>query len=114
MSVYLLHFDPAYQHARHYVGYAADVEPRVNAHIHGRGARLTQVAHDAGCALILARVWPDGDRALERQLKRRKNAPQLCPICSGKVSLQMPLLPTVPAFVPGDVVIIDDAAEVTL
>lgn len=114
MSVYLLHFEPAYKHARHYCGYADDVEPRINAHLHGRGARLTQVAHDAGCALILARVWPDGDRTLERRIKNRKAAPRLCPICSGKVSLQMPLLPTVPAFVPADVVVIGDVDEVTI
>jgi len=108
MPVYLIHLEPSYRHAKHYVGFAEDVEPRINAHLHGRGARLTQVAHDAGCALILARVWPDGDRMLERRIKNRKNAPKLCPICSGKVPLQMPLLPAVSPFVPSN------DAEVTL
>lgn len=99
-AVYLLHFEPAYKQARHYTGFADDLEPRINAHQHGKGARLTQVAHDAGCALILARVWPDGDRHLERSIKNRKSAPRLCPICNGKIGVQMPLISTMPAFVP--------------
>jgi len=107
-AVYLLHFDPPYRHARHYVGFAEDLEPRINAHVTGHGARLTQVAHDAGCDMILARVWPEGDRTLERRIKRRHEAPRLCPICRGEVSLQMPLLSAMPAFVPE--VVTDDAA----
>lgn len=102
MAVYLLHFEPAYRHARHYTGFAEDVAPRVNAHLAGHGARLTQVAHDAGCDMILARVWPEGDRAFERRIKNQKMAPRLCPICCGRAALQMPLLPIVPAFVPDD------------
>lgn len=101
-GVYLLHIEPAYKHARHYTGYALDIEPRVNAHLHGRGARLTEVATGAGCTLILARVWPDGDKKLERRIKNRKEAPRLCPICRGELGLQMPLLPSMPAFVPID------------
>lgn len=99
MPCYLIHFSPQYKHARHYLGYADDVGPRVNAHLHGAGARLTQVATEAGCKLILARVWPDADRTEERRLKRRHNSPQLCPICAG-LPVQMPLWSTLPAFVP--------------
>lgn len=99
-AVYLLHFAPAYKQARHYLGYADELGPRINAHMCGKGARLTQVAHDAGCNLVLARVWPDGDRKLERQLKNRKHAPDLCPICRGLAGLQLGLLPEAPAFIP--------------
>lgn len=98
--VYLLHFDPPYEHARHYLGFAKDLGPRVNAHMHGKGARLTQVAHDAGCHMVLARVWTNGSKRLERQLKNRKNAPQLCPICQGLVGVQPSMLPDVPAYIP--------------
>jgi predicted GIY-YIG superfamily endonuclease len=84
-TVYLLHFDPPYKQARHYLGHAADLEPRLNAHQHGKGARLTQVAIGAGCALILARTW-DGGLDLERRLKRRHNAPALCPICRAQAA----------------------------
>lgn len=82
-GVYLLHFEPAYKHARHYLGFSEDVLRRVAEHYNGTGARLTQVAHDAGCTFLLARVWAGGDRELERQLKNRKAAPALCPICGG-------------------------------
>jgi hypothetical protein len=36
----------------------------------------------AGITWKVARVWNDGDRALERRLKRRKSGPRLCPICT--------------------------------
>lgn len=98
-SIYLLHFSPAYQHAKHYLGYADDVAPRVLAHQLGRGARLTQVAHDAGVTMILVRVWDDADRTFERKLKRHSHVPRLCPICNG-APVQMPLLADVPAYVP--------------
>lgn len=80
-GVYLIHFSPSYKHAKHYLGWAEDIDRRLAEHEIGAGARLTQVAVDAGCRLILARVWEDGDRTLERKLKNRKNAPALCPIC---------------------------------
>lgn len=80
-GVYLLHFSPAYKHAKHYIGYADDIDRRVSAHRCGVAARLTQVAVAAGCTLFLARVWEGGDRTLERRLKKGKNAPKLCPIC---------------------------------
>jgi hypothetical protein len=42
---------------------------------------LLQVAVEAGCRLHLARIWPDGDRAFERRLHKRRNGGRLCPIC---------------------------------
>lgn len=85
---YLLHIHPPYQHAGHYLGWAQDLGPRLNAHFSGCGGRLPQVALDAGCSLTLVRVWEDADRTLERQLKRRKNAPsELCPVCRGHLTI---------------------------
>ena len=107
-GVYLLHFDPPYRHAAHYLGYADDIEPRVNAHIHGRGARLTEVAHQVGAALWWVRTWEDAGRRDERRLKRWKHSPELCPICRGLVGVQLPLLPYMPAYVPT----VEDLAEV--
>jgi predicted GIY-YIG superfamily endonuclease len=102
-AIYLLHFSPSYKHAGHYLGYAEDVAPRVNAHLHGKGARLTQVAKAAGSTLILVRVWEGRTRTDERKMKQRSHVPELCPICSG-AAVQMPLLPGCPAYVPtGDV-----------
>lgn len=96
---YLLHFEPSYKHAKHYLGYADDVEPRVHAHLHGRGARLTQVAHHAGVTMILVRVWVDATRKTERTFKNRSHVPILCPICRGEV-VQLPLMPWMPAQMP--------------
>ena len=99
-GVYLLHIEPGYKHAHHYLGFAEDIEPRINAHLHGHGARLTQVAVDAGCSLVLVRVWPGATRRDERRLKNQKHAPALCPICAGRVGVQLPLLPGVHAYIP--------------
>jgi hypothetical protein len=99
MSVYLLHLHPSYKQARHYLGFAEDVAPRVYAHLHGRGARLTEVALSAGCEMILVRIWDGASRTDERKLKNLKNAPKLCPICQG-LALQLPLLRGECAYVP--------------
>jgi predicted GIY-YIG superfamily endonuclease len=82
--VYLLHFEepiaPGRHTCQHYIGYAADLAARIQAHETGHGARITQVARERGIRFQVARLWR-GDRALERRLKDRKHAPQLCPIC---------------------------------
>lgn len=79
--VYLIHFHEPYHHAQHYMGYTNDLDCRLRAHRNGNGARLMEVITDAGIAWTLARIWPDGDRALERLLKKQHHGPRLCPIC---------------------------------
>jgi predicted GIY-YIG superfamily endonuclease len=98
-GIYLIHLDPPYKHAKHYLGYADDIEPRIRAHSLGRGARLTQVARDAGIIMILVRIWEGADRTTERKFKNRSHVPMLCPICQGE-PVQMPLMPWMPAYVP--------------
>ena len=82
--VYLLHFErpiaPGRHTAQHYIGFAADLAARIQEHNTVHGARLTQVARERGIRFKVARLWL-GDRGLERRLKDRKEAPQLCPIC---------------------------------
>jgi len=78
--VYLLHFDVAIHHARHYLGTAVDVTARLAEHRAGTGARLTAVLRERGGGFVLARTW-EGGRDVERRLKRRKESPRLCPIC---------------------------------
>ncbi|HRJ42165.1 MAG TPA: hypothetical protein PL105_09795 [Caldilineaceae bacterium] len=83
MTVYLLHFaqpiSPAHT-ARHYIGYTDDLDARLSEHRAGRGSRFCVVAAERGIEFVLARTWP-GNRTKERQLKRQKMAPRLCPIC---------------------------------
>ena len=79
-TVYLLHFDRPYRHARHYTGWTCDLPGRLADHANGHGARLTQVVQQAGIGWTLARTWP-GPRALERALKKQGGASRRCPLC---------------------------------
>lgn len=79
-TVYLLHFDRPYHHARHYMGWTTNLDSRLSSHANGSGARLMEVLRTAGITFTLARTWV-GDRNFERTLKNRKCAPRLCPIC---------------------------------
>ena len=82
--VYLLHRDgamPENHHAQHYLGSAAELDARLPEHAQGTGARLTQVWVENGAAFHCTRTW-EGDRSLERRLKRQKNACRLCPECN--------------------------------
>jgi len=79
-TIYLIHFDRPYRHARHYTGWAADLDARLADHAAGRGARLLAVIADAGIGWTLARTWP-GTRIRERQLKRQGGASRRCPHC---------------------------------
>lgn len=92
--VYLLHFarpvgdaQKAHGKAQHYIGSAWDVQARCKDHAAGRGARLLQAVEQAEIPWQVARLW-DGGRRLERKLKARKDAPKLCPICSGEAALR--------------------------
>jgi predicted GIY-YIG superfamily endonuclease len=80
MTVYLLHFDKPYKHARHYLGSTSSLKKRIAEHRAGRGARLIQVITAAGIGFSVARTWKGG-RTEERRIKNWKNAPKLCPLC---------------------------------
>ena len=95
-TCYLLHFnqrignpDNPKAQAQHYIGWTSDLAARVASHtaqtrpLPGCGTVARIVAHvqRQGIGFRVARTWP-GDRTLERQLKRRRNAPRLCPICN--------------------------------
>ena len=81
--LYLIHIDPPYRHARHYLGYTSynDVNRRVERHRSGFGSPLLAAAVKAGCTLHLALVVT-GERKDERRLKRHSHIPSWCPICS--------------------------------
>lgn len=87
MTVYLIHIHPPYKHAAHYVGFTPtekSFRQRMKDHLFGNGSRLCAAASDAGCALQIAYVWPDGDRRFERYLKDRRDYAKWCPLCKGK------------------------------
>jgi predicted GIY-YIG superfamily endonuclease len=80
-GVYLLHFDQPFKHARHYLGWAADIDARVGQHAEGTGARLMAVLFEHGIGFELARTWPGASRKRERQLKNSRCTPKYCPLC---------------------------------
>jgi predicted GIY-YIG superfamily endonuclease len=80
-TIYLIHFDTPYKHARHYTGWTTDLDARLQAHREGRGSRLMEVITKAGITWRLVRTWLGG-RDRERAIKNRHEAPRLCPECS--------------------------------
>jgi hypothetical protein len=84
VAVYLVHLEPPYKHARHYLGFTGDrLDLRMEEHRKGRGSPLLRAAHLAGSRILVVHVWPKGDRTFERSLKWKKNTPRLCPVCLG-------------------------------
>ncbi len=92
MAVYLLHFSrpisPDHT-CQHYIGWAESWPDRVATHRIGGddAARLCQVAKERGIDFVVARIWPDGDRQLERRLKNRHGAARFCPVCRGEMEI---------------------------
>lgn len=70
--------------ARHYLGWTRlDAEDRLAQHLAGRGSPLVKAVVDrhGPNVVTLVRTWPGADRHYERALKRRREAPRLCPAC---------------------------------
>lgn len=83
-TIYLLHFDAPISSGhttQHYIGWAEDLAPRINAHRSGAGARLTEIAKERGIGFTVVRTW-HGTRNDERKLKNRHEAPRMCPCCN--------------------------------
>ena len=80
-TIYLIHLQTPYKHARHYLGFSTHLKARLDHHRNGTGARFMQVVTEAGIDWNVVRTWK-GTRELERHLKNRHNSGQLCPICS--------------------------------
>ena len=88
-TVYLVHLDgglpmDARRTARHYVGWARNVDARLAHHRAGTGSKFLRVAGERGISFDVVRTWP-GDRTLERRIKRRRNARRECPTCTGRM-----------------------------
>jgi hypothetical protein len=86
-SIYVLHFEPAFGHARHYIGFTTDPEPdrRVREHLScsAKGNPLVKAAVKSGSSVTLAHVFSGSgiDRNFERSLKNRADTARWCPCC---------------------------------
>ena len=80
-TVYLIHLDTPYKHARHYTGWTTDLDARLQAHRNGQGARLMKVITKAGITWRLARPGPADDpaNAPSRTGTKHPGAPMLAP-----------------------------------
>jgi hypothetical protein len=79
---YLLHFEPAYRHARHYLGVSdRDVPGRIACHLAGKGSPLIRAVGEAGGRVFRVRTFPGMTRGEERRLKRQGGLSRHCPAC---------------------------------
>ena len=82
-TIYLIHFDQPFGHARHYIGWARNLDARLDHHRRGTGANLIKHVNNAGITWRVARVWENRDRNYERTLKQRGHT-RKCPICKAE------------------------------
>ena len=65
---------------KHYIGFARDLDARLERHRAGQGAKITQALLDRGIEWDVAAVWP-GNRGVENELKLH-SATRICPRCT--------------------------------
>lgn len=84
---YLLHFEPRYAHAGHYLGVSDhDVPGRIAYHVAGRGSPLVRAVVQAGGHVFHVRTFPGLTRDGERRLKRQGGLSRHCPVCRARGS----------------------------
>jgi predicted GIY-YIG superfamily endonuclease len=91
--VYLIHFDapligvqknPDAKKlgiAKHYLGWALNLDARLTEHRSGNGSRLMAAVASRGITWRVARTWENATRTQERRLKNQGSACKICPIC---------------------------------
>lgn len=82
MPVYVLHIEPPYRHAAHYIGFTTRPDARVAEHLAGRGSPLIRAALAAGHEVTVSLKWHCGTRQFERYLKNQKGTSRFCPSCN--------------------------------
>jgi hypothetical protein len=88
-TVYLIHFDRPFKHAKHYVGFCKGssgqgLACRLAKHRAGTGAKLLRAVNAAGIGWQCVRVWPGWTRSQERKLKTWGGAARICPVCTAR------------------------------
>lgn len=93
MPCYLIHADVKLHNIQHYIGWTThkNVWRRLEDHRAGRGSRLTKAFVNKKITFRIVRIWPNGNKSLERDLKDHHKAKDLCPICNSKLNLSIPI-----------------------
>ena len=82
MNGYLLHFEPRYAHAGHYLGvHEGDVRDRIALHLAGRASPLVRAVVRSGGRVFHVRTFDGMSRSEERRLKRQGGLSRHCPVC---------------------------------
>ncbi len=86
-DLYLLHFDPPYRHARHYLGYAIGTgrgEKYAKDQARGKaiGAHeLVMAAQANECEIVVADVLVGEGRATQRRMRGAGSLSRFCRVC---------------------------------
>ena len=94
-TVYLLHFDRPYAHARHYTGWTTDLTTRLADHAAGHGARLLAVLPNS--PLLAARSHQPGELAIRLLAIRARPVLFRARIVGPRTTDRRPLRRTEPA-----------------
>lgn len=80
----ILHIEPPYKHAGHYLVAALPGRLRqaVRDQSNGRGSALTKAAREAGCEIVCAAISRFESVDRERSIRKRGYLSLLCPVCS--------------------------------
>lgn len=101
-TIYLLHFDRPFGHAKHYLGWAENQNwsERIEQHRSGQGSKLMSYVIGAGIGFVVAKLWDNKTRHDERRWKARGKG-QICPIClKAKAANKVPATGTPDALPP--------------
>jgi predicted GIY-YIG superfamily endonuclease len=88
--VYSIHFEPAFKHARHYVGLTGQtLADRLSEHKQGKGSKITSAAVKSGInlqAIHLLGIYDDAKQARQAEKRIKNNYhgnrdSRICPIC---------------------------------
>jgi len=88
-SVYIIHLHHPLAHARHYVGWASDVEARVARHRSGNGSKLMAAVGQAGIPWEVARIINGATRADERRIHNSHATAAFCPVCAAERGMKL-------------------------
>lgn len=83
-TIYLIHFDQPFGHAKHYLGWASpgNLDRRIEHHRQGTGSNLMKHVTRAGIGWQVVKTWP-GTRTEERRMKKHSST-RYCPVCNAE------------------------------